>query len=562
MQVLRLESKRLGDRHRVREAGLPSANGEGSMARRITRREFTMSVGAAGALTAGFAPRAQAADNKTLRFVLKSDLRILDPIWTTTYATRNHGYMIFDTLFALDSKFTPHPQMVGDYSISTDKLTYRFKLRDGLGFHDGKQVRGADCTASVHRWMARDALGQIMAKSIDQMTGGDDKDFTIKLKEPFPLLLPGLAKVSSLVPFIMPERMALTDPHKQVKETIGSGPFKMVSSEFQPGYKYVYVKNTEYVPRKEPPSWASGGKVAKVDRVEWLYIPEHSTTAAALGSGEVDWWEEVPPDLAPVLEANVQVTVEKNDPIGTMGILRFNHLQPPFNNEKLRRAVMSVIDQGEFMRAVAGDPKNWNICPSFFACGTPMSSTAGSEALTSKRDYAKAKKMIAEAGYKGEKIVILDGVDQANFHIFALVAYDVLKKLDLNVELVSNDWSTLVGRRASKKPVDEGGWSIVPTSFAGAEMLDPSANLPLATNGASAWFGWPSDDRIEALRAEWIKSDDPAARKQLAIKIQERAFEVVPYVPLGQWFPVTAYRKNIKGIIIGPAEFMWNIEKF
>jgi peptide/nickel transport system substrate-binding protein len=527
----------------------------------MTRREFTAVAGATALAASGFGREASAADNQTLRFVLKSDLRILDPIWTTTYATRNHGYMIFDTLFALDSNFVPHPQMVGDYSVSADKLTYSFKLRDGLGFHDGHPVRGADCVASLRRWMARDTLGQVMIKSIDQMTGADGKDFTIRLKEPFPLLLAGLAKVSSLVPFIMPERLALTDPHKQIKETVGSGPFKMVSSEFQPGYKYVYVKNPDYVPRKEPPSWASGGKVVKVARVEWLFVPEHSTAAAALGSGEVDWWEEVPPDIVPVLAANSAVTVEKNDPIGTMGILRFNHLQPPFNNVKMRQAVMPVIDQSEFMRAVAGDPKNWNLCPSYFACGTPMASNAGAEALTSKRDFAKAKRMIADAGYKGEKIVILDGVDQANFHIFALVTFDILKKLDLNVELVSNDWSTLVGRRASKKPVDEGGWSIVPTSFAGAETLDPSANLPLAMNGAAAWFGWPSDSKLEALRTEWMKTSDMEARKQIAIKIQERAFEEVPYVPLGQWFPVTAYRKNVKGIIIAPAEFMWNIEK-
>jgi peptide/nickel transport system substrate-binding protein len=526
----------------------------------MTRRQFT-AAGAVALATSSFSRAASADDNQTLRFVLKSDLRILDPIWTTTYATRNHGYMIFDTLFAIDSNFVPHPQMVGDYSVSSDKLTYSFKLRDGLGFHDGQPVRGADCTASVRRWMARDALGQVMAKSVDRMTGGDSKDFSIQLKEPFPLLLSGLAKVSSLVPFIMPERIALTDPHKQIKETIGSGPFKLVRAEFQPGYKYVYVKNSDYVPRKEPPSWASGGKVAKVNRVEWLYVPEHSTAVAALGNGEVDWWEEVPPDLVPVLAANPAVMVEKNDPIGTMGILRFNHLQPPFNNVKMRRALLKAFDQSEFMRTVAGDPKNWKVCASFFACGSPMSNNAGSEVQTGKRDLDKVKRMIADAGYKGEKIVILDGVDQANFHIFALVAYDVLKKLGLNVELVSNDWSTLVGRRASKKPVDEGGWSIVPTSFAGAEMFDPTANLPLAMNGDSAWFGWPSDAKLEALRAEWMKSSDLETRKQIAIKIQERAYEEVPYIPLGQWFPVTAYRKNVKGIIIGPAEFMWNIEK-
>ena len=534
------------------------------MPERITRRDFAVGMGTAIAVSGVAArarARARAADKQTLRFILKSDLRVLDPIWTTTYATRNHGYMVFDTLFALDSQLKPHPQMIGDYSVSADGLTYRFTLRDGLGFHDGQPVRGADCIASLRRWMMRDTFGQILAKSIDEMRGVNDRSFTIRLKEPFPLLLDGLGKVSSLTPFMMPERVAKTDPFKQITEAVGSGPFKFVKEEFQPGYKAVYVKNANYVPRSEPPSWASGGKVVKVDRVEWVNAPEHSTAAAALADGELDWWEEVPPDLVPALAGNPDLTVTRNDPIGSMAMLRFNQLQPPFDNVKMRQAVMAVIDQSEFMGAIAGDPKNWTPCASFFACGTPMASDAGSEALSGKRDFDKAKQLIAEAGYQGEKVVVLDGVDQANFHVIALVAYDLLKKLGLNVELVSTDWSTLVARRASKKPADEGGWSVVPTSFAGIETIDPSANLPLAANGEAAWFGWPSDDKLETLRAEWMKTPDEAARRALAAKIQARAFEVVPYVPLGQWWPITAYRKSLKGVQIAPAEFMWNIEK-
>jgi peptide/nickel transport system substrate-binding protein len=530
------------------------------MTRGITRRAFAAFAGGA-ALSASKLLAWANADQKTLRFILRSDLRVLDPLWTTTYATRNHGYMIFDTLFALDSSFRPCPQMVRDYSTSADKLTYYFTLREGLKFHDGQPVRGTDCVASLHRWMARDTLGQALALIINEMTDEGDRKFVMRLKEPFPLLLAGLAKVSSLVPFIMPERLAKTDPHQQITETVGSGPFKFVADEFQPGYKAVYVKNTEYVPRDEPPSWASGGKVVKVDRVEWLYVPEHATAAEALGSGEFDWWETVPPDLAPMLASNPAVTVENSDPIGSMAMLRFNHLQPPFNNVQMRRAVLAVTDQTEFMTAIAGDSKNWKVCPSFFACGAPMASTTDSEALTGKRDFDGAKRLIAEAGYKGEKVIVLDGVDQQAFHSIALVAADLLKKLDLNVELVSSAWSTLVSRRASKKSAAEGGWSIVPTSFTGVETLDPSANLPLAMNGDAAWFGWPTDAQLESLRTEWIRTSDENTRKEIAAQIQARAFEVVPYVPLGQFFEMTAYRKNLKGVIIAPAEFMWNVEK-
>jgi peptide/nickel transport system substrate-binding protein len=531
------------------------------MAHRLTRREFGIAGGAATFAAYGLGRKAGAAEARTLRFIPQADLRVLDPNWTTAYLTRNHGYMVFDTLFALDSKFKPHPQMVGGFTVSPDMLLYSFKLRDGLKFHDGQPVRGVDCTTSLKRWMVRDSFGQTLATAIDEMKGDDDKSFTIRLKEPFPLLVEALAKVSSLVPVIMPERLAKTDPYQQVTEMVGSGPFKFVAEEFQPGNKAVYVKNTDYLPRSEPPDWASGGKVVKVDRVEWLYIPDHTTAAAALNSGEVDWWENPPLDLVPVLAANRDVTITDIDPLGVMDMLRLNHLYPPFDNAKMRQAVLAVADQADFMTAVAGDQKHWEICASFFTCGTPMSSDTGSTALTGTRDLEHAKQLIVEAGYKGEKIVVLDAVDQPNVHAQALVTADLLKKLGLNVEIAASDWGNVVIRRASKKPIAEGGWNIFCTGWSGADQLDPTLNQALRTNGEAGFFGWPTDDKLEALRAQWIKAGDSEARQEVAAAIQQRAFEVVPYIPTGLYMPKTAYRKNIKGVIQGPAIFQWNIEK-
>src|SRR5204862_8333783 len=284
---------------------------------RLTRRD--LGKVAAGAALAASLPhsdaQAQAADKKTLRFIAQSDLRVLDPVWTTAYITRNHGYCVFDTLFAIDAEFAPHPQMVGDYSISPDKLTYQFKLRDGLGFHDGSPVRGVDCVASLKRWMARDGHGQALKPVLDEIKPDGEKGFTIKLKEPIGLLLDGLAKVSSLALFVMPERLANTDPFTQVTEMIGSGPFKFVKEEFEPGHQVVYVKNKDYLPRKEPPSWASGGKVVKVDRVEWLYIPDATTKVAAMNAGEADWWENPAADVWPLLAANRDLALARVDPL-------------------------------------------------------------------------------------------------------------------------------------------------------------------------------------------------------------------------------------------------------
>src|SRR6266446_3852152 len=324
--------------------------------------------------------RAQAAP-KTLRFIPQADLRSIDPIWTTAYVTRNFGYLVFDTLFALDKDFKPQPQMVDRWTASDDKLTYTFILRDGLKWHDGQPVRAGDCVASLERWGKRDTLGQKLMEAVGSIHAVDDKTFAISLKSPFPLILDALGQLSSYVPFMMPERLAKTDAYQQNSEAIGSGPFKFVKEEWVPGNKAVFVKNSDYLPREEAPSFAAGGKVAKVDRVEWLYIPDTTTAAAALNAGEADWYEQPPADLVPVFAANKDIVVTTVDPLGNHGILRFNHIQPPFENLKLREAVLNLVDQKDYMGAAAGDAKYWKTCAAIFGCGTPFQTTAGADPL-------------------------------------------------------------------------------------------------------------------------------------------------------------------------------------
>ena len=505
---------------------------------------------------------AQSGPQKTLRFIPQADLRSIDPIWTTAYVTRNFGYLVFDTLFALDKDFKPRPQMVDRWSASDDKLTYSFILRDGLKWHDGQPVRAADCIASIERWGKRDTLGQKLMEAVAEMRVIDDKTFTITLKSPFPLIFDALGKLSSNVPFMMPERLAKTDAYQQIPEAIGSGPFKFVKEEWEPGHKAVFVKNADYVPREEAPSFASGGKVAKVDRVEWLYIPDTSTAAAALNAGEADWYEQPPADLVPVFAASKDITVTTVDPLGNHGILRFNHIQPPFNNLKLREAVLNLVDQKDYMGAAAGDPKYWKTCAALFGCGTPFETDAGADALLNGPNLAKAKQLIQEAGYKGEKIVLLSATDQSIVQGQALVTLDALRKAGLNVELQANDWGTLITRRTSKEPVEKGGWSIFHTWTSAPDFFSPAVNILVRGSGEKAWFGWPTDAKIEALIDDWFRATDLAAQKKLAADIQVEAYaNEVPYVPTGQFVVPTAYRKNLEGIIIAPVVFLWNVEK-
>ncbi|MGY4596463.1 ABC-type transport system substrate-binding protein [Bradyrhizobium sp. GM22.5] len=340
------------------------------------------------------------AAGKTITAVMHSDLRIIDPIFTTAYITRDHGYMIYDTLVAPDSNFKIQPQMA-DWKISDDKLTYTFTLRDGLKWHDGAPVTAEDCVASLKRWAAVDGMGQKLLDFTASIEPTDAKTITLKLKEPYGLVLDSIGKPSSRVAFMMPKRLAETPPDKQIPEQIGSGPFKFVQSEFQPGVKAVYVKNTDYVPRKEPSSWTSGGKVVKVDRVEWITMPDSQTAVNALQSGDIDFVENLPYDMLPLLEANKDITIEVSNKFGFQTLGRMNFLYPPFDNVKVRRAAFLAINQKDVLDALVGNAKYQKVCGAFFVCDTPFATEAGAETLVKGNGMAEAKKALAESGYDG-----------------------------------------------------------------------------------------------------------------------------------------------------------------
>ena len=497
----------------------------------------------------------------TLKIIPHADLKNTDPIWTTAYITRNHGYMIYDTLFSLDANLQPQPQMVETWNVSDDKLTYTFTLRPGLQWHDGAPVQAADCVASIKRWGKRDGMGQKLMDFTDSLDVVDARTFTLKLKEPYGLVLQSLGKLSSNVPFMMPERLANTDAFTQITESVGSGPFKFVKDEWIPGSKVVYVRNPDYRPREEPPSFAAGGKNVKLDRVEWLYIPDPATAQAALVAGEVDYYERPPTDLLPLMENNADIKIAIIDPLGTQGVLRPNHLHPPFNHKKARQALLWMVNQEDYLRAIVGAEQYWDTCTAYFMCGTPLETDAGAEALA-QQDLEKAKQLMQEAGYKGEPIILMDPTDIPVLHGASLVTAQLLRKIGVNVQVQAMDWSTLTSRRAEKKPPAEGGWHLFHTYGTGADMASPINNITMSGGcEEKAWFGWPCDARLEKLRDDWARATEPAAQKDIAVEIQRVAYDIVPYVNYGQWFLPTAYRSHLKGVIVSPVPFFWNIEK-
>ena len=503
-------------------------------------------------------PSQVTAEEIVMRSVPIGNLQVLDPIWSTAYSTRNHAYLVWDTLFAMDADNKIQPQMVDRWTTSEDGLTWTFVLRDGLLWHDGEPVTAEDCVASIKRWGARDGMGRALMESTEALEVVDDKTFRLILGERVGFVLDALGKIDSNVPFMMPKRLAETDPNEQIKEVVGSGPFEFVKEEWVPGSKVVYRKFAGYVPREEPASMAAGGKVVHIDRLESIYMPDAGVAVAALASGEVDLHEEPAPDLLQLLEGNPDVTLVPNDPLGFQTYLIINHLHPPFDNKLARQALQWGTKQGDFMATIVGDSNRWQECGAVFGCGSANASEAGSEALTGY-DLDKAKALLKESGYAGEEVVLLDPTD-SSIHPAVLVAAQSLRMIGFNVKVEAMDWSTLTQRRVSKEAPANGGWSLFVTNGTVAGIGNPVSNIYLG-NCEQAWYGWPCDEEVVRLNREWLSETDPDRKAELIDAIQSQHLDNVTNVLLGQYRGAIAHSRNIEGVIASPSLFYWNIRK-
>jgi peptide/nickel transport system substrate-binding protein len=524
----------------------------------IKRRRLL--TGAAGVLAAPAVVRAE--DARVLRFIPQSDLTALDPVWTSVYVTRNHAYMVFDTLYGQDSAYNAQPQMVEGAVVENDGRRWRLVLREGLVFHDGTKVLARDCVASIRRWGRRDSFGQTLMEVTDELAAPDDRTIEFRLKQPFPQLPTALGKIGVNMLPIMPERLATTDPFKQVSEMVGSGPFRFVADERVSGARVVYERFEGYRPRAEgTPVWTAGPKIVHFDRVVWNVIPDPATAAAAMQRGEADWWEQPVFDLLPLLGKSADLAISRVEVTGNIGLLRMNQLFPPFDNPRVRRALLASLNQADYMTAVAGDDRRaWRGDVGFFAPDTPMATAEGMAAITGPRDFARARRELTEAGYQGERVVIMTPSDYPRIDALCNVAADMMKKCGMNVDLQAMDWGSVIRRRASRAPLDQGGWSVFITTFTGADMANPAGNLALRGNGDAAWFGWPTAPTLERLRSEWLAATDVATQQRIAAQIQAQAFVDVPFLPLGQFFQPTVQSRTLQGGLTGMPLF-WNIRR-
>jgi peptide/nickel transport system substrate-binding protein len=527
----------------------------------MKRRTFM----AASAATLAMPAVGTAQSARVFKWIPGEDLSLLDPVWTPAYSTRTHGYLVFDTLYGQTGPrggYMATPQMVDGHTVEDDGRTWKLALRDGLLFHDGARVLARDCVASIRRWGARDAMGQTLMARTNELSAPDDRTIVFRLRKPFPLLPDALGKVAPNNCVIMPERIANTDPFKLVTEAIGSGPFKFKADERVPGAFFAHERFAGYVPRPDGfVEWTSGPKVAHFERIEWHVIPDPSTAAAAMTSGEMDCWEAPTGDLLPLLERQRHLRREFVYDAGRAPFCRPNHLHPPFDNPAIRRALLPAIDQEAAMVAAMGDdPSLRKVRCGFFPPGSPMASDAGMDNILPTPDYDRAKRALQAAGYKGETVALMVPTDIPTTKAISDVVADAMKRAGMNVDYQAIDFGTMAQRRVSKKPPSEGGWNALCTTPGAVDFFTPATHYQLRGNGEKAYFGWPSSLRLEELRDAWFDAPDLAAQKKIAAEMQAQAFVDVPYYPLGLFYNPSVYRRDITDVLHGLPIF-WNMRR-
>lgn len=519
---------------------------------RLNRRE--MILGSAAGLAASAAlPTPTRAAGDSVTAVLESEVVILDPHVTTASITRTFGYHVFDTLFSMDSKGEIHPQMVDTFRTSADGLVWEFTLRPGLSFHDGAPVTAADCVASLRRWAPLDSLGRMLMAATGTMTVKGSNRFSITLKRPFPLMLGVLGKPNAVVPFMMPQRIIPAARGERIKEIIGSGPFVFDTARWRTGDTMVLSRNGRYVPRSEPADFVSGGKKVLIGELVLKAMPDASTGVTALIAGEIDYMQYLPFDWLDKLESEAGLSIMNLSGVDMFqGNFRLNHASGPFADPEVRRVLWQLVDQDEIMQAI-GIPDRYRVktCPSFWMCGAPLQSNAGSQMARFSIDGAR--QALRRTRYRGEPVIMLQ-VEGSVSQTAGDVLADHMKNAGFTVRPEVMDWGTVLARRAKRD-----GWSLFPVYSNGIDMDSPLTHFYVANNCAD-YPGWSCDAAMTKMLEEFANAPDLAARRKIADEIQVEAYNLVPSVMWGQFARPAGYRKRLKNMIVSAFPMFWQVQ--
>lgn len=511
-------------------------------------------AGVAGLAASGIVRPREARANKALNVVLESEATILDPHFITAAITRTFGLHVFDMLYAMDGQGAIRPQMVDGHEVSSDRLRWDFRLRDGLKWHDGAPVTAADCVASLNRWMPRDALGRMLRAAHERIEARDARSFSIHLKEPFPLMLQVLGKPNAPLPVMMPERLARTPGDQRITEPVGSGPFRFRADQWRPGSVMLLERNPDYVPRREAPDFLAGGKEVKIDQLFLRVMPDQATGATALMAGEIDYQQYLPFDLLGRLERARGVRLMSFGGVQQFqGNFRLNHASPPFDDPAIRRVLWKLVDQNAILTAIGVPPAHRApACSSFWMCGAPLSTDAGAAGVGLDIEAAKAE--LRATSYRGQPVVILE-VGGSISQTAAMVLAQNMRQAGFTVDEQVMDWGTVLARRARRE-----GWSMFSVYSNGTDMFSPLNHFYVASTCAD-FPGWSCDNAVPPMLQAFARAEDEAARRRLSAEIQEAMYRLTPNVMWGQFSIPAGYRTTLTNMIQAAYPMFWQVDR-
>ena len=494
---------------------------------------------------------------QNLTAVLEAEIVTLDPHFTPAYITRTFGYMVFDTLFAMDGQGRVQPQMVQDWITSPDGLTWTFRLREGLMWHDGKPVTAADCVASLQRWGTRSAIGRRLLAATASLEATDARSFTLTLKQPYGLVLDTLGTTSSPVPFMMPERLARTPGTERIAEIIGSGPFTYSRADHRTGDRMLLRRNAAYVPRGEPSDHLAGGKVVRVDSLDIRVIPDGGTAVAAMRAGEIDYIQYAPFDMLPMLERDRRVRLQNFTGLDQFtGHYRLNAATGPFADPAIRRVLLHLVDQSEVMAGFGLSDRYARTCNAFFICGSPYESDVGTEPMRSPSIEA-AREALRQTRYAGEPVVVLVANDLEAAKISSEILADRLRRAGFTVDMQVMDWASVLARRTRRD-----GWSVFGVHALGVDLHNPLTNSVIGFNCTSALTGgFQCVEELTPLFDAFAAAPTLEARQAIAARMQGIIYREAMGIPWGQFAQPAVHRVQLENLIPSAIPLFWNVGK-
>lgn len=507
----------------------------------LSRRSLFLLGGSAFALAALPAPFALAqAGGDSANLAMIGEPPSMDLHSSTADLVGILAQHIYETLYTFDANFNIRPMLAKDMpEISADGLTYTIALRENVPFHNGRMMDAEDVVASLNRWVELTPRGKSVGTTLAGISATGPLTVEVKFTKPTPSFLAHMGLPSAIAGIMAKETIA-----NPLEEFIGTGPYKFV--ERKPDAYVLMTRFDDYAARDDEPSGYAGRREAKLKELRFIPVPNANTRVEGVLAGQYHFADQLPVESAGRFRGNAAVTPILTMPFGFMYFVT-NTAEGPFTNQKLRQAWQASLNCEEIMMVGFGDPEFFQVVPEHFPEGNPFHSKAGAE-VYNKGDLEAAKKLLAEAGYDGTPIRILNSKAYEFHHRMALVMAENMKAVGFNVELDVVDWATLIQRRAEK-----GLWDIYIThsSFLPEPMLSP----PQLGDQAPGW--WDSPAMKEALAA-FNSENDPVKRGQLWGDVQKVVYDEVPYFRPGNFAALTAASSKIKGYDPMPYPAFWN----